>query len=307
MPADVKKDFTRAEIEALMEGLRTETNVVRLVDPMSEMIVNTDGNIIPGALCNAVWGHGHRCENCSSLRALQNEETIYKMEFNHDRTFWVISRFVRVEGRPCILEVVADTTDFIIIESTQLEAVGEIIDSYNLNVSTDSLTTAFNRNFLEDVFIPSIPFRRENNLPVHIAILDLDRFKDVNDTYGHTAGDAVLADVGRFWKQKFHSRAKNREQVVVRYGGDEFIAIDCAHSFDEFRYNVLNWYRGMRKSSYLQDGSEIPFSISIGFASSTEFDGDWEWDDLFDKADAQMYEVKEKRHAEMDAEKAHQE
>ena len=306
MPADIKKDFTREEVEALIEGLRTETNVVRLVDPMSEMVLDTDGSIIPGALCNAVWGHGHRCENCSSLRALQNEETIYKMEFNKDRTFWIISRFLRVEGNPCILETVADTTDFIIIESTQLETVGEIIESYNLNVSTDSLTTAFNRNYLEDVFAPSIPFRRENDLPVHIAIMDLDRFKDINDTYGHVTGDVILADVGKFWKGKLNSRAKNREQVVVRYGGDEFVAIDCAHSFDEFRFSMANWYRSMRKSSYLQDGTEIPFSMSFGFASSTMLDGDWTWDDLFAAADANLYTAKEKRHAEMDAAKADQ-
>lgn len=296
----MKTDFTRDEIEVLMEGMRTDTNVVRLVDPMSEMILDTEGKIIPGALCNAVWGHGHRCENCSSLRALQNEETIYKMEFNRDRTFWIISRFVRVEGNPCILEIVADTTDFIIIESTQLETVGEIIESYNLNVSTDSLTTVFNRNYLEDVFIPSIPFRRENNLPVNIAIMDLDRFKDINDTYGHVSGDAILADVGKFWKGKMNSRAKNSEQVVVRYGGDELIAIDCQHSFDEFRYSITNWYHNMRKSCYLTNGTEIPFSMSFGFASSDQMEGEWDWDDLFKAADADLYRAKEVRHAEMD-------
>ena len=296
----MKKDFTRDEIETLMEGMRTETNVVRLVDPMSEMILDTGGNIIPGALCNAVWGHGHRCENCSSLRALQNEETIYKMEFNRDRTFWIISRFVRVEGKPCILEIVADTTDFIIIESTQLETVGEIIESYNLNVSTDSLTSVFNRNYLEDVFAPSMAFRRENNLPVHIAIMDLDRFKDINDTFGHVVGDTILSDVGRFWKGKMNSRSKNREQVVVRYGGDEFVAIDCRCSFDEFRYSIMNWYNSMRKSSFLQDGTEIPFSMSFGFASSDQLEGDWDWEDLFAAADADLYKAKEVRHREMD-------
>ena len=56
----MKKDFTRAEIEELMEFLRTGTNVVRLVDPMSELLLDTEGNVIPGAFCNAVWGHGHR-------------------------------------------------------------------------------------------------------------------------------------------------------------------------------------------------------------------------------------------------------
>ena len=296
----MKKDFTRDEIETLMEGMRTDTNVVRLVDPMSEMILDTAGQIVPGALCNAVWGHGHRCENCSSLRALQSEATIYKMEFNRDRTYWIISRFVRVEGKPCILEIVADTTDFIIIESTQLETVGEIIESYNLNVSTDSLTTVFNRNYLEDVFIPSIPFRRENNFPVHVAIMDLDRFKDINDTYGHVAGDAILADVGRFWKGKINSRAKNREQVVVRYGGDEFVIIDCLHSYDEFRYSVINWYRSMRKTCFLPDGTEAPFSMSFGFASSTNMQGEWGWDELFASADADLYKAKKTRHREMD-------
>ena len=300
----VKTDFTRAEIEDLMEFLRTGTNVVRLVDPMSELLLDTDGNIIPGALCNSVWGHGHRCENCSSLRSLQTEETIYKMEFNNDRTYWITSRFLRVEGTPCILEVVADTTDFIIIESTQLEQVGRVIEGYNHQLIPDALTGVLNRNYLNNVFIPSLDFRREHDLPVHIAIMDLDRFKEVNDTYGHHAGDIMHSDIGGFWRRKFDSRAKNQERIIVRYGGDELVAIDCENDFDTFKSNVESWYRSMRKTSYLSDGTELPFSMSLGFASSTEFEGEWTWDDLFKKADERMDEAKQARHAELDGQVA---
>ncbi|MBQ9057714.1 MAG: GGDEF domain-containing protein [Atopobiaceae bacterium] len=292
----MQREYSREDIEYVMKFLSTGKNVVRLVDPMSELVLDSNGIPIQGALCNNVWGHGHRCENCSSLRALQTEETIYKMEFNRDRVYWITSRFVIVEGHPCILEVVADTTDYFIIESTQLEEVGKVIEGYNHQLITDALTGALNRNYLDKVFIPSLEFRQTHNIPVHIALIDLDEFKSINDTYGHNAGDVVLSDVGGFWKRKFDSRSKNEERVIVRYGGDEFIAIDCKNTFEDFQKNVEGWYERMRKTSYLGEGSFIPFSMSIGFASTTET-GDWNWDNLFKRADERMYAQKQAHHA----------
>ena len=297
----MRTEFTRSEIEQLFELMETGNNIVRLVDPMCELVADSAGVPIPGASCTKVWNHTIRCENCSSLRALQTKSVVYKMEFSGDRTYWITSRFVNIEGRNAILEVVADTTDFTIIDSAQLDAVGEIIESYNHHLVTDSLTGVFNRAYLDQVFAPSMPFRYENKLPVNIALMDLDRFKLVNDTHGHQAGDLLLADVGGFWRRKYHSREKNREQLIIRYGGDEMIIVDCTTDGKTFERDVMETYEDMRKVCYLADGTELSFTMSFGFASADELEGPWEWDALFQLADERMYEAKQIRHAELDA------
>ena len=294
-----KTEFTQAEVEELIDLLSDGENIVRLVDPLSEFLVNTDGTLQVGNICRTVWGRPHRCENCSSLRALQTKDVLYKMEFCDDRIYWIISRYMNVEGRDCILEFVVDTTDSIIIEGGDADQISEIIEGYNHQVVFDSLTGVFNRNYLETVFMPTLGFRRASQLPVHIAVVDLDKFKEVNDTYGHAAGDKLLADVGGFWKSRFDSRKKNSERLTIRYGGDEMIVVCCEGTYDDFVREVESSYANMRKTCYISEGVNIPFTMSIGTASSEEMPPTgWTWDDLFAKADERMYAVKQAHHAE---------
>lgn len=292
-----KDVFTQEEVEHLISLLSDDDNIVRLVDPLSEFLVNTDGTLQIGNICRTVWGRPHRCENCSSLRALQTKTTLYKMEFCDDRIYWIISRYLNVEGRDCILEMVVDTTDSIIIEGGDANQISEIIDNYNHQVIFDSLTGIYNRNFLDTVFMPTLGFRRANQMPIHLAIVDLDKFKHVNDTYGHAAGDKLLTDVGGFWKSRFDSRKKNKERLVIRYGGDEILILCCDGSYEDFVREIESSYANMRKNCYIDDSTNIDFTMSIGTASSEEMpESGWVWQDLFDKADARMYAIKQEHH-----------
>lgn len=294
----LKTEFTQQEVEELIDLLSDGENIVRLVDPLSEFLVSTDGTLQIGNICRTVWGRPHRCENCSSLRALQTQSVLYKMEFCDDRIYWIISRYLNVEGRDCILEFVVDTTDSIIIEGGDADQISEIIEGYNHQVVFDSLTGVFNRNYLDTVFMPTLGFRRASQLPIHLAIVDLDRFKEVNDTYGHAAGDRLLADVGGFWKSRFDSRKKNKERLTIRYGGDEMIILCCEGTYDEFVREIESSYANMRKNCYIDDSTNIPFTMSIGTSSSEEMpETGWGWDDLFAKADERMYAVKQQHHA----------
>ena len=62
-------------------------------------------------------------------------------------------------------------------------------------------------------------------MTVNVAILDLDDFKATNHRYGHQAGDYLLKDVASFWKLHFAAGEKNKERLVIRYGGDEMLII----------------------------------------------------------------------------------
>lgn len=85
---------------------------------------------------------------------------------------------------------------------------------------TDSLTGCHNRRFLEQVMDRELQRHRRFTLPLSLLFIDIDRFKAVNDTLGHDAGDRVLQYVARFLKR--HIREAD---YVFRWGGDEFLVL----------------------------------------------------------------------------------
>jgi len=81
----------------------------------------------------------------------------------------------------------------------------------------DPLTGAFNRRYLEDRLRTELSYALRQGIPLAVAMFDIDRFKDVNDAYGHDAGDLVLVAL-----VEQVQRMIRPEDVFVRYGGEEF-------------------------------------------------------------------------------------
>jgi diguanylate cyclase (GGDEF)-like protein len=98
----------------------------------------------------------------------------------------------------------------------------------------DSLTGLWNRRALEDRLVHFSAVAQRTEAPFSLAILDLDHFKDVNDTYGHEAGDAALCHFARLLETSMRETDE-----VFRYGGEEFVVafpatpVDDAHSVIE--------------------------------------------------------------------------
>jgi diguanylate cyclase (GGDEF)-like protein len=88
-------------------------------------------------------------------------------------------------------------------------------------VSRDHLTGTANRRTFEDVLDTQLDRCRRDGLPLSVALVDLDRFKTYNDTFGHLAGDECLVTVARAIQQ----RASRTGELVGRFGGDEFLVL----------------------------------------------------------------------------------
>ena len=290
----MKTDFTTKEAESFIEFMKNEYDMVRLVDPVSRIVKCIKGEELENEdseICHSLWGRCERCENCTSLRALQTHKTSYKMELLNGRSFWVESRYICIEGKPLVAEIVTDVTENLIMDSNRLDDVGKIINSYNHLLITDALTGTYNRRFLDEQFVPSLKCCHDGSGIVNIAILDMDDFKHVNDTYGHQAGDLLLKDVAGFWRLHFDSREKGEERFIVRFGGDEMIIISCGNTFSEFKSEIARDYSQMRKICFYKN-DRIPFSITFGIASSYELKDDWSWEELFELADDRLYSEK---------------
>ena len=88
----------------------------------------------------------------------------------------------------------------------------------------DPLTNLFNRTYLDSYLKDAFQTTRKTDAPLSVAFADLDKFKSVNDTYGHAMGDQILVTTANILKANVRGA-----DVVARYGGEEFILVFPAH------------------------------------------------------------------------------
>jgi len=151
--------------------------------------------------------------------------------------------------------------------------------------TTDPLTGMHNRRYFEQALAGYLSEFNKIGATLGLLILDLDRFKNVNDNYGHDVGDLVLREVA------LRMRATCREHdIVARLGGEEF-AVITPYANREDLLGVAERYRVMVESLKIKSGNVIirP-TVSIGVA--TNEDPATSADDLFKAADTKLYQAK---------------
>jgi diguanylate cyclase (GGDEF)-like protein/PAS domain S-box-containing protein len=149
----------------------------------------------------------------------------------------------------------------------------------------DALTGLPNRMLLQDRLAQAIAYANRGGRRMWVLLIDLDRFKFVNDTLGHKAGDQLLRTIaGRL-------RAAVREtDTVARLSGDEFVAILCEHADEVLSPDVVDRIMASLAQPMTLEGKEFCVTCSIGVASY-EADGT-PADHLIEHADIAMYAAK---------------
>ena len=291
----MKTKFTKDEAVKVIHYMQEEFDAVRIVNPDSRQVLSLDNLGETQEICHTLWGRCERCENCTSLRALKSKRTSYKIEFINNKVFLIISKYMNINDNEAIMEIVSDASEDFLVNSDEKDKIAEIIRHHNHLVISDELTGLYNRRFLNQYFIPSLNCCHNENITINLAILDIDKFKNVNDKFGHLAGDQMLRDVAGFWKLHFDSRERNHEHIVIRYGGDEMMIIACGIPFEEFKSLLEQDYHEMRKVCYFEN-EVIPFTLSFGLATTEELtDHVWDFNTLFAIADKRLYESKNSR------------
>ena len=102
----------------------------------------------------------------------------------------------------------------------KLDEIHRLQHRLNEQATHDALTGLHNRHFLGNAFDKALARCRQDNLPLAVVLIDVDHFKQVNDVYGHLAGDEVLRQLAR----RLDSSARASD-VVCRYGGEEFLLL----------------------------------------------------------------------------------
>jgi diguanylate cyclase len=140
---------------------------------------------------------------------------------------------------------------------TELALIDNIL--MNKRITKDALTGALNRNALRNVFESQYELSLATHSPFVFAICDLDFFKDINDTYGHVAGDKVLESFVKIVKQNIRN-----SDIIVRYGGEEFIILLPAIGKNKGVTVLEKVRQSFEESSLKFEEKVIKATVSIG-------------------------------------------
>ena len=149
----------------------------------------------------------------------------------------------------------------------------------------DSLTGIPNRHRMNDVAKSALAWNRRNKQQVAALMIDLDRFKDINDTFGHAAGDDVLKAVATRLKS-----AIREEDFVARFGGDEFVVLQVGIEQPSGARILADRLIAVLSEPYDVSGTPLACGASIGAAISPPDAEDFET--LIACADAALYKSK---------------
>ncbi len=255
-----------------MFGMTREQFLGRNSKDPSWKIINEDGSDLSS-------------EQHPSMRALNTGKSVHNVitgVFNPQRKkfIWLsinaIPLFKLSENKP--YEVFVTLHDI-----TERKEMAEKLEYLSTH---DSLTGLYNRMKLERQLEEEVHRAARYNHPLSIYMLDIDHFKQTNDTYGHQAGDMVLQHLANTLAQTIRE-----EDLVARYGGDEFVVIlpetslSKAEGFAKRLFDEI-----IRLRIPLANGNEINLSTSIGIASYPDHAETWMT--LLEAADKAMYDAK---------------
>lgn len=195
------------------------------------------------------------------------------------RVFGVIELINRLNGQPFTsfdLKLLSTIADYAAIAMEKLY----YIQALKRSATTDHLTKLYNRRLLMPVIRRELEKSKRDGKPFCILFIDVNKFKNVNDTWGHEAGDGVLRTIAEVLLS-----VVRKVDFVCRWGGDEFVIVLPAASRDSVQ-KVKN--RILAHPRYLELADEYGIGLSIGVKEAK--DGDV--DDIISSVDRDMYEDK---------------
>jgi diguanylate cyclase len=168
----------------------------------------------------------------------------------------------------------------------QIAAQAADLRSYETEARTDSLTNLANRRAFDDEMTRRFAEWQRRRTPFTLMILDIDHFKQFNDSHGHQTGDAVLRNVG-----KVLVKTARQMDLPCRYGGEEFATILPSTEIQEARVAAERFRKAIESSVVKFEGQAFSVTASIGVACVSDTDS--EPARLIRRADEALYKSKE--------------
>ena len=272
------KQMTMQEAENKMEVLREIFDVVRLLkgsDLQTDRMESKLAGRINLCQCYAFWNKDKRCENCISIKALNEKKQTSKIEFLDSDMYQVFARYLEIDSEPYVMEMLKKLDENTLTDEEGYEKLTEKLTVYSEKLYKDVLTGAYNRRYFEEKV-------KNMSLNAGVAVIDLDDFKLCNDTYGHDGGDLVLTTVVNVIRHYIR-----RTDILVRYGGDEFLLILPGIEKEVFSQK-LRMIQEKIHETHIPGFNRLTLSVSIGGVMFTH----GRLEEAITKADRLMYMAK---------------
>lgn len=247
------------EIRETISKLTNVFDVVRLVDIADNEVVRSgckEGNeemidVCHGQKCYAIWGKTQRCKNCVSAKAFEKRGQMSKLEFADDSIYQIISKYVEINSKPFVLEMIYKDKDGVLLGAYGKTDFMDNIVNYNRQLYHDALTGVYNRLYYEEQ-------TKSMRYIDAVAMLDANGFKTINDHYGHAAGDCVLKAVCDSIRSCIRS-----SDILIRLGGDEFVLL-MTNIPEKIFYQKLEEIKQTISDIKLEDYPDIKCTAAIG-------------------------------------------
>ncbi len=165
------------------------------------------------------------------------------------------------------------------------ERAADSAEAYAHAAAIDTVTGVFNRRYFQVRLDEELQRSRRHQIPLALLLIDVDDFKDVNDSHGHLAGDTVLRDIGEILRHSVRIF-----DVCARFGGEEFVIIMPGSSGDNARRiaeRIREHIEAYRPSDRVLAGLRVTVSIGLAVSSSESAAGQ-----LLERADRALYSAK---------------
>jgi diguanylate cyclase (GGDEF)-like protein len=147
---------------------------------------------------------------------------------------------------------------------------------------TDPLTSLHNREYMNEVLADEMTRAKHKELPLSITMLDIDHFKNINDTYGHVVGDCVLKMLAQILV-----RETRNSDIIIRYGGEEFLIIMPLTDINGAFQKIERIRKFISEFQFCEE--EISLTVSAGIA---EYSGEEDIKQFIEVADKKLYRAK---------------
>ena len=272
------KQMTMQEAENKMEVLREIFDVVRLLKGSDLQAAGMESKLAGRenlCQCYTFWNKDKRCENCISLKALEEKKQTSKIEFLDSDMYQVFARYLEIDSEPYVMEMLKKLDENTLTDEEGYEKLTEKLTVYSEKLYRDVLTGVYNRRYFEEKV-------KNMSLNAGVAVIDLDDFKLFNDTYGHDGGDLVLTTVVNVIRHYIR-----RTDILVRYGGDEFLLILPGIEKEVFSQK-LRMIQEKIHATHIPGFNRRKLSVSIGGVMFTH----GRLEEAITKADRLMYMAK---------------
>lgn len=285
------------ELKDLLHGVRfigKPYDVVRIVDPVKKKILNyKETETIEAPLsCFHFWEKEKYCENCVSMKAYKEKDSFIKLEYFKDQIYMIFAIPVIKDETIVVVELLKDVTNNMLVVDKNRDGIAidvpSIINSTNTMLLIDHLTGAYNRRYIDERLQVDIINSTIQKKELSLIMADIDFFKNINDTYGHLAGDFILKEIVAILK----SCIRDDKDWVARFGGEEFL-VCLPNTSKEIATKIAERMRvKIEDKMFEYEGSLIKLTTSFGVYASIS-DQTSRIDSIIGNVDRNLYRAKQ--------------